>query len=65
VKVEFPHEAWTKMDKDDKKERFGKNINKLILRRNEANLNLMLGNSIMKKVIVDLTCLASMKNKID
>ena len=65
MKVEFPHEAWTKMDKDDKKERFGKNINKLILRRNEANLNLMLGNSIMKKVIVDLTCLASMKNKID
>jgi hypothetical protein len=65
VKVEFPHEAWTKMNKDNKKERFGKNINKLILRRNEANLNLMLGNSIMKKVIVDLTCLASMKNKID
>jgi hypothetical protein len=25
----------------------------------------MLGNSIMKKVIVDLTCLASMKSKID
>jgi hypothetical protein len=65
VKVEFPHEAWTKMNKDNKKERFGKNINKLILRRNEANLNLMLGNSIMKKVIVDLTCLASMKSKID
>ena len=45
---------------------FGKNINKLILRGDEPNLNVFFSNSIMNKMIIDFNMLsASMKDRID